>query len=53
LKYRDADNGLMLTFEFETDPVSYIIRAKTTLQADAPVHLHWLAASDACTATVR
>ena len=44
LKYRDADNGLMLTFEFETDSDTYIIRAKTTLQADAPVHLHWLAA---------
>jgi alpha-galactosidase len=44
LKYRDADNGLTLTFEFATDPDTYIIRAKTILQADAPVHLHWLAA---------
>ena len=44
LKYRDSDNGLTLMFEFETDPDTYIIRAKTTLQADAPVHLHWLAA---------
>ena len=44
LKYRDEDNGLTLTFSFETDPETNIIRAKTILNADAPVHLHWLAA---------
>ena len=44
LKYRDADNGLTLTFHFETDADTHIICAKTTLNADAPVHLHWLAA---------
>ncbi|MGJ8611613.1 MAG: alpha-galactosidase, partial [Octadecabacter sp.] len=44
LTYRDADNGLTLTFLFETDADTHIICAKTTLSADAPVHLHWLAA---------
>ena len=44
LKYRDAENGLTLIFEFETSAETYIICAKTILQADAPVHLHWLAA---------
>lgn len=44
LRYRDEDNGLTLTFEFITDPDTSIIRAKTVLNADAPVHLHWLAA---------
>lgn len=44
LTYRDDDNGLTLTFEFVTDPETHIIRAKTMLNADAPVHLHWLAA---------
>lgn len=44
LKYRDDDNGLTLTFSFETDADTHVIRAKTVLNADAPVHLHWLAA---------
>ena len=44
LRYRDADNGLMLTFEFSMDRAANIIRAKTMLSADNPVHLHWLAA---------
>lgn len=44
LKYRDDDNGLTLTFEFISDPEAHIFRAKTVLNADAPVHLHWLAA---------
>lgn len=44
LMYRDADNGLTLTFEFVTDPDTHIIVARTILSAQAPVHLHWLAA---------
>lgn len=44
LKYRDDDNGLTLSFVFETDTDTHVIRAKTILNADAPVHLHWLAA---------
>ena len=44
LKYRDAENGLTLIFEFKTIAETYIISAKTILQADTPVHLHWLAA---------
>ncbi len=44
IKYRDEGNGLTLTFEFVTDPKTYMIEARTILNADAPVHLHWLAA---------
>ena len=44
IRYRDAENGLTLRFEFVTDPETFIIVAKTILNADAPVHLHWLAA---------
>ncbi|MCK0148401.1 alpha-galactosidase [Marivita sp. S6314] len=44
LTYRDADHGLALIFSFAIDPETHLITAKTTLEADAPVHLHWLAA---------
>jgi len=44
LRYRDDENGLTLTFDFVTDPETFIICASTTLNADNPVHLHWLAA---------
>ncbi|WP_377508762.1 alpha-galactosidase [Octadecabacter sp. R77987] len=44
LIYRDAANGLTLTFIFALDPDTHIITAQTVLDADAPVHLHWLAA---------
>ncbi|WP_308916502.1 alpha-galactosidase [Jannaschia sp. LMIT008] len=44
LRYADADHGLRLTFRFATDPSTHIVTARTILDADAPVHLHWLAA---------
>ena len=44
LIYRDTDNGLTLTFTFAIDPATHIITAQTVLDADAPVHLHWLCA---------
>ncbi|SMX43432.1 alpha-galactosidase [Octadecabacter ascidiaceicola] len=44
LKYRDEDSGLTLTFVFETEVHTNVIRAITVLNSDAPVHLHWLAA---------
>jgi alpha-galactosidase len=44
LSYWDADTQIRLQFDFETDPETGIISARTTLEADRPVHLHWLAA---------
>ncbi|MBM2575991.1 alpha-galactosidase [Jannaschia sp. Os4] len=44
LTYADAENGLRLTFRFRPDPSTRIVEAKTVLEADRPVHLHWLAA---------
>lgn len=44
LRYRDEENGLTLSFIFATDPATRIITSQATLDADAPVHLHWLAA---------
>ncbi|WP_043920618.1 alpha-galactosidase [Jannaschia aquimarina] len=44
LGYADPDHGLTLTFHFAPDPATRIIRARTTLRADSPIHLHWLAA---------
>ncbi len=44
IRYRDEENGLTLTFEFITDAETHIIRSKTVLNTDNPVHLHWLAA---------
>jgi alpha-galactosidase len=44
LHYRDADCGLRYTAVFQTDPDTRVITAQAMLDADAPVHLHWLAA---------
>ena len=44
LAYGDAANGLTLRFGFVTDPSTRIVQARTVLEADRPVHLHWLAA---------
>lgn len=44
LSYHDAGNGLTLTFSFWLDQDTHVIAAKTTLDAENPVHLHWLAA---------
>ncbi len=44
LTYRDADNGLTLTFEFAADAQTHVITCRTRLDANRPVHLHWLAA---------
>ena len=45
LSYADAANGLTLTVTFKVDPQTHIITCQTTLDADRPVHLHWLAAT--------
>lgn len=44
LTYRDDDARLGLTFGFVADPETHVITCDTTLTADRPVHLHWLAA---------
>ena len=44
LSYVDAANGLTLTATFAIDAETHIITCQTTLDADRPVHLHWLAA---------
>lgn len=44
LTYADAANGLTLTVTFAIDDETHIITCQTTLDADRPVHLHWLAA---------
>jgi alpha-galactosidase len=44
LHYRDADNKLSYTAEFQTNAHTRVITTMATLEADRPVHLHWLAA---------
>jgi alpha-galactosidase len=44
LTYSDATNGLQLTVSFKPDQHTHIITCQTTLDADRPMHLHWLAA---------
>jgi len=44
LRYNDADNGLTLVFDFTADTQTQMMTARTTLLAEHPVHLHWLAA---------
>ncbi len=44
LQYRDAENGLTLSFSFETDTETRVITCQTGLTSDAPIRLHWLAA---------
>ena len=44
LRFEDEDHGLTLLFTFEIDPDTHLITARTRLEAEAPVHLHWLAA---------
>ena len=44
LTYADDANGLTLTVTFAIDDETHIITCQTTLDADRPVHLHWLAA---------
>lgn len=44
LRYRDDAHGLSYTADFALDPATHIITARAVLEADDPVHLHWLAA---------
>jgi alpha-galactosidase len=44
LIYRDAANRLEIAFTFTSDPQTHVITCQTRLDADRPVHLHWLAA---------
>ncbi|PTX54853.1 alpha-galactosidase [Litoreibacter ponti] len=44
LRYKDADLGLHYAAQFKTDPDTRVITCKATLDTDAPVHLHWMAA---------
>jgi alpha-galactosidase len=44
LIYRDEPHGLRYTAYITLDPETHIITAQSVLDADAPVHLHWLAA---------
>ncbi|NNE88342.1 MAG: family 10 glycosylhydrolase [Silicimonas sp.] len=44
LRFVDEENRLHLTVNFETDRHTHVITATTKLEAERPVHLHWLAA---------
>jgi alpha-galactosidase len=44
LRYRDAVHGLSYEARFASDPQTHVMTFKSTLEADQPVHLHWLAA---------
>ncbi len=44
LTYRDAVNGLTYIAEFTIDPQTHVIVAKSRLETERPVLLHWLAA---------
>ncbi len=44
LVYKDANNGLTYTAEFNLNADTHVLSAKAALDADAPVRLHWLAA---------
>ncbi|MDA5094746.1 alpha-galactosidase [Aliiroseovarius sp. KMU-50] len=42
--YRDQANTLTYRAHFTIHPVSHMITARAEIDADAPVHLHWLSA---------
>jgi len=44
LRFVDAENGLHYSARYTTDPHTGIITTTAVLDADSPVHLHWLAA---------
>ena len=44
LSYEDAEAGLVYTARFSTDASTRILTMTASLDADRPVHLHWLAA---------
>jgi len=44
LMYRDDDARIGLTFSFNADVETHVITCETTLNADRPMHLDWLAA---------
>ena len=44
LTYRDEDHGLTYTAHFALDADTHVLTARSVLEADAPLHLHWLAA---------
>ena len=44
LRYSDQENVLHYTAHFEANPHTRIITSRAVLEADRPVHLHWLAA---------
>ena len=44
LSYRDEDNGLTYTAHFALDPDTHVLTARSAIEADAPIHLHWLSA---------
>lgn len=44
LRFTDAGNGLHYAARYETDRETGILTASACLDADAPIHLHWLSA---------
>ncbi|MBU2994622.1 alpha-galactosidase [Octadecabacter sp. 1_MG-2023] len=44
LVYTDTTNALTYTARFSIHPRTHMIEAQATLEASAPVHLHWLSA---------
>ena len=44
LRYADAALGLALTIDIRTDRHTRVLTLRTALDAERPVHLHWLAA---------
>ncbi len=44
LTYRDEDNKLTYTAYFSLDPDTHVLTARSVIDTDSPVHLHWLSA---------
>ncbi len=44
LTYRDQSNTLTYRAFFTINPISHMITARAEIEADSPVHLHWLSA---------
>ncbi len=44
LTFKDQANALTYTAHFALDPLTHIITARAVLEAESPVHLHWLSA---------
>ena len=44
LTYTDTENQIRYIADFQIDPETHIIEARSRIESDAPIHLHWLSA---------